>query len=367
MFANIAHAESIWKKGMEMNKKMYGFPNDESLWEQISNFITRIEKIIDWFSHFPEHVYKFTADIFAWIFKVLMLIGFQTPTFIFNNSYTQHTSLLFSSISVMVIIVFTIFESFMQMFSKVSKKKYTSFYTILKRLPIALGTSLSLPFIFEIAFKTLNKLTKNIANMGGNLFKGDNFSDLLTLSGVDVLGMIVFDVICIGLMVPVLINSGRRFWQIFLHLSISPLAFSAWIFDRHRHLHKKWWNNVKDLSLVQLVYAVFILLLGTFLYAVRFVSADMMIFKILIIMGALHSLANPPSFITKFDRTGRNEIGLFDSYVKLYKNFRKVTSLKEAASLKYYRSQKVLNSKRSELRSKHGKRFVDDLLPKNLK
>jgi len=365
LFANIAHAESFIERGSVEKHGLFNDYGDQNLWERVSALVGKVETTIEWFSHFPEHVYHFTADIFSWIFKTLMMIGFQTPTFIFNNPYTQHTSLLFSSISVMIVILFTMFESFVQMLSKVSKKKYTNFYTIMKRFPIAIGASLSLPYIFEKGFKLLNRITRGIASLGGDLFKGDNFSNLLTLSGIDIIGMIVFDVVCIGLIIPVLINQGRRLWRIFLHVSISPILLSCWIFDRHRHHFNTWLENVKDLAFVQIVFATFILLMGLLLYTVRFLSADMWIFKILIIIGALHHLANPPSFVTRFDRTDRkSEIGLFDSYKNLYSNVRRVTSLKNVKGLRYYNAQKQLRADKLALRSKHGKRFVDDLIKK---
>lgn len=265
----------------------------------------------------------------------------------------------------MIVIILTMFESFVQMTSKVSKKKYTNFYTIIKRFPIAAGISLSLPFIFEHGFKLLNKITRGIASLGGDLFKGDNFTNLLSLSGIDIIGMIIFDVICIGLIVPILVNQGKRLWRIFLHTSIAPIALSAWIFDRHRRHFDQWLENMKDLAFVQIVFSTFILLMGFLLYTVRFLTVDMWIFKILIIVGALHHLANPPSFVSRFDRTDRkSEVGLFESYGKLYNNVRKVTNVKNTPLLKGYQLQKQVKLDKSALRMKHGRRFVDDLMKK---
>lgn len=362
MFANITHAESFLDKGDITKHGAFNNYGDQGLLERVSSFIDKAEVTINWFKHFPEHVANFTADIFAWIFKMLMLVGFQTPTFIFNNPYTQHTSLIFSSISVFIVVILTIVESFFQMTSKVTKKDYTNFYTILKRFPVAIGASLTLPYIFQWGFKLLNSLTKSISKLGETLFDGKNLSELMKVSGIDVIGMIIFDFICIGMIVPVLINSGKRYYRLFFNLTLSPLAFSAWIFNRHKHFHKQWWETIQDLAFVQVVYATFILIMGLLLYTVRFLTVDMWIFKVLIIIGALHHLANPPSFITAYNRQRRNEVGLFDTYKNVIGGVMRVKGLTKYDPTKYYRSQKKLNVTRKALRNQHGRRFVDDLL-----
>src|SRR5690606_9852507 len=117
----------------------------------------------------------------------------QIPSFLFNNSFTINTTLTFSLISISIIILLTIYESFVQMLSKVSKKKYTDFSKIMKRFPVAIGVAGFTPFLFQEGFKIVNKLTRGITSLGGNLFKENKFNEVISLSGVDVLGMILFD------------------------------------------------------------------------------------------------------------------------------------------------------------------------------
>lgn len=335
------------------------------MWERVGELVDKVNGVIDWFSNIKEHIYDFSIDIFAYCFKLLMMVGLQAPSFIFNNSFTINTTLVFSLISVTLIILLTIFESVIQMTSKVTKQQFTKFEDIMKRLPIAIGVAGCVPFLFEQGFKMINRLTRGIINIGGDLFGANTLSQAISLSAVDVIGMVLFDIVLVGMIIPILLQSGRRYWDLFCLSAISPLALTAFIFDRHRHLFKQWWNTIKKISMIQLVYAVFILLIGIFLYGARFISPDFWIYKILIVLGALFRLSNPPSFVKSYTRGDEEDvIGMFDTYKKTFKGVFNTVTLKNFTPLNYYKSQKALTKQRQALRSQHGKRFVDNLLKK---
>src|SRR5690606_12904596 len=103
----------------------------------IGEIVKNILAAIDWLKNIKQNLYDLSIDIFSFVFEMIMLVGLQIPSFLFNNSFTVNTTLTFSLISISIIILLTIYESFVQMLSKVSKKKYTDFSKILKRLPIA--------------------------------------------------------------------------------------------------------------------------------------------------------------------------------------------------------------------------------------
>lgn len=364
LFTKLAHAESLkdivfQKKGI-LTTDFTG--EDKTTWLGIGEIVKNVLAAFEWLKDIKQHIYDFSIDIFSFVFEMLMLVGLQTPSFIFNNSYTVNTTMTFSMISISIVILLTIYESIMQMLNKVSKQRYTKFSDILKRFPIAVGITGFTPFLFEQGFRLINKLTKGITSLGGNLFKENNLSEVISLSGVDVLGMILFDVVALGLLIPILLQGGRRWFDLFTLCTISPLALTAWIFDRHRHLHAQWWSNIKRLSIIQLIMATFIVLMGIFLYGARFISADMWVYKILVILGALFRIANPPNFVKSYVRGEEDIIGMFDTYKKAFTGVYKTVSLKSFKPLNFYRSQKAINVQRATLRANHGKRFVDNLL-----
>ncbi|MGV3163515.1 hypothetical protein, partial [Streptococcus hyovaginalis] len=106
--------------------------------------------------------------------------------------------------------------------------------------------------------------------------------------------------------VPVLWQNGRRFFDIMVLGVVSPLALTAWIFDPYRHLFRQWWDNVKHLSLVQVYYSLFLLILGWFIFGIPTPSAITgMIVKMLVVIGGFNRMTSPPRIVTKhLDRGG---------------------------------------------------------------
>src|SRR5690606_22047794 len=172
-------------------------------------------------------------------------------------------------------------------------------------------------------------------------------------------------IVLIALLIPILLQNGRRWWDLMCLAAVSPFALASWIFDRHEHFFNQWWSNVKRLSLVQLVYALFILMLGLFIYATRFMSPDAWLIKILIISGGLFRLANPPQFVTNYARGGDIESMYGDMKGSAKRVFDTIT-LKNIKSAQFIKKT-FANHKESkaksllELRKKHGQRHVKGL------
>jgi hypothetical protein len=320
-----------------------------------------IMKWLDWYNNLQGSLPKLTADLLTSIFHFLSKIILTTPMFIFNNSYLKNTSLTFALVSITLVTLFTVFESFMQM----CKKDHTDFKKIIKRWAIVAGVSGFMPFAFETGFTYLNKLTNAITSMGMN---GGNPSGYIyneQYGFFDTLILILFDLTAIALLIPVCLQTGKRWWDLMCLACISPLALSASIFDRHKHYFNTWWSKVKSLSLVQLVYAVFLLLMGIFIFSTQSMQGGIftLIVKLLIVIGGLLRMANPPRVVSNmtgdkadiFDQWDEGKGTLKDIYNTLtFKNFR----------LRVFMQKKAENKmkKVAALRKKNGRRYVDDLL-----
>jgi hypothetical protein len=320
-----------------------------------------IMKWLDWYNNLQGSLPKLTADLLTSIFHFLSKIILTTPMFIFNNSYLKNTSLTFALVSITLVTLFTVFESFMQM----CKKDHTDFKKIIKRWAIVAGVSGFMPFAFETGFTYLNKLTNAITSMGMN---GGNPSGYIyneQYGFFDTLILILFDLTAIALLIPVCLQTGKRWWDLMCLACISPLALSASIFDRHKHYFNTWWSKVKSLSLVQLVYAVFLLLMGIFIFSTQSVQGGIftLIVKLLIVVGGLLRMANPPRIVSNmtgdkadiFDQWDEGKGTLKDIYNTLtFKNFRPRVFFQKKAENKI--------KKVAALRKKSGRRYVDDLL-----
>jgi len=103
---------------------------------------------------------------------------------------------------------------------------------------------------------------------------------------------------------------------------VSPLAGVCWVFNPLNHYFRQWWSSLKSLSLVQLVYAAFLLLLGLFIYGVP-TPHDFYGFvtKLLIIIGAFARLKNPPLFIKRHLDQGGTLGDVYNEGAKARKGF----------------------------------------------
>ncbi|MBT2730487.1 hypothetical protein J7E63_27045 [Bacillus sp. ISL-75] len=269
----------------------------KTVYANIEYITAKIIVALDWLNNLPGSLPKLTADLFTSVYHFLSKIALQTPLIIFDNPFIQNTSLTFSLLSISLVTFLLIYESFMKML----KKKHTDFKKILKRYSIAVAVSGFAPFAFNTGFTFLNQLSNAITKIGGGI-DGGNVNGFIageTLGFFDTLIVILFDLTTIALLIPVCLQAGRRWWDLFCLAAITPLALSCWVFERHEHYFKTWWNKVKSLSMVQLVYSVFILMMGIFIFTTQSLQGGIytLSIKLLIVCGGLYRLSNPPRFV----------------------------------------------------------------------
>jgi hypothetical protein len=143
---------------------------------------------------------------------------------------------------------------------------------------------------------------------------------------------------------------------------MTPMALTAWIFDSYRHLFDKWWKNIKQLSLMQITYALFICILGILIFGTRNIVPNdptTIIVKLMVIAGGLWRLANPPSFVLVAGDNGKDvwSIGkeLFNTFT--FKKFIPVEFYKAEIKprLDKYRNEKLEDMR--VIRKLTGKRY----------
>lgn len=341
------------------------FTEWKSLFSKLEWVLDKIIVVFKWIGYGIENMQQVSIDLLSFIYKTLATFVLTTPTYIFSNPYLKSTSLTFSIISISLVTFLTVYESIMQ----VTKQKHTKFKDIIKRYFIVVGATGFAPFLFEKGFELLNKLSTLITKMGGDMIKSKEFFANHALSGLDVSILFAFDVVLLAMLFPILLQNGRRWWDLLCLATLSPLAGVAWVFDRHRHYFNSWWNSVKRLSLIQIVYAIFILLLGVFIFSTRMIDTYSSAFfvKMLVSIGALHSMINPPRIVLALTQgDGRDVFDTYDSYKKSYKDIYNTLTLKNFRPANLIRDKVTQSNKRKEevakLRQKHGIRSVDHLL-----
>ncbi|MEH7374060.1 hypothetical protein [Neobacillus drentensis] len=301
----------------------------KTVYQNIEYITGKIIAALDWLNNLPGSLPKYTADLFTSVYHFLSKIALQTPLIIFDNPFIHNIFLTFSLLSISLVTILLIYESFMKML----KKKNTDLKKIAKRYAIAVAVSGFAPFAFKTGFTFLNELSDAISKIGGGIDGGNvnGFISAGTLGFFDTLIIILFDLTVIALLVPVCLQAGRRWWDLFCLAAITPLALSCWVFDRHQHYFNTWWKRVKTLSMVQIVYSVFILMMGIFIFATQSLQGGIytLFIKLLIVAGGLFRLANPPKFVAKMTGDKKDIFDSFDEGKDAFKATKKILFFKD--------------------------------------
>ena len=290
----------------------------QRLFENIGYVATKISDGIKWINNSFENIEQVSIDFLSFIYETLSKIVLTTPTMIFNNSYIQNTTLTFSVISISLVTILTIFESIMQ----VTRQKHTKFPEIIKRYFTAVTLTGFAPFLFEKGFTLINKLTVAITKIGGEFANNNTLLGDKVLSTLDIGIMLGFDIVLFAMLFPILLQNGRRWWDLMCLAAVSPLAGTAYVFDRHRHYFNTWWKSVKHLSLIQLVYAVFIMFMGVFIFATQNMTGWSLILKLAIVAGGMWRMLNPPKIVNVL--TSGDSKDVFDMYHDYKTGFKQV-------------------------------------------
>jgi hypothetical protein len=325
-------------------------------WDKIGSALLNM---INWMIHFKENIAQLSVNLLTDIYELLMLV-LQTPLFIFNNGYIKDITMTFSGISILIVTVLTMIEGILRMF----KKGRTGIRDISSRWSIATIISGASPFLFEKTFAFLNMVSKAISQIGGSEIRSADVMNQLKLSGFDTIALIGFDLIILALMIPLILQNGRRFWDLMCLAAITPLAMSAWVFPKHKHKFDLWWSNVKKLSLVQLVYSTFICLMGVFIFGTRnVVDSGGMFLRSIIVIGGLYRMVNPPQIIRQMIDQGGDIEDMGSSMWKTAKSVYDTVTLKNVKTLGMIKKHNQNKTKKiSSLRKKYGKRYVGNLI-----
>lgn len=297
----VENKEKVTEKINQTKEKINSVSN---AWDEIGNFFLGI---INWIKDIPQNITNLSIDLLVAIYDLLATFILQTPLFIFDNAIFTSTTIKFSIISIFTTILVTLFESI----RKIMNKKHTDFKRIMERLPVAVFVTGISPFLFNSVFYLLNKLSSAITNIGSGSIK----SQAKVFEGhmpnvIDMLVLIGFDIGLIILLYNILFQTGRRWFNLLACGVMTPLAMTAYMFDDHKHLHSKWWDTIKGLSMVQLTYSVFLCLLGLLIFGFYADGWKELGFKLLLTLGSLHALAFPPKFVLRYADNGKDTVSM---------------------------------------------------------
>lgn len=281
------------------------------------------ESVKTWFKELPHNIALWSIELSAKLYELCSSLILKTPLWLFDNQFFHNTTYKFSLIAIGAVSILTAVEGIKRMLPN-NKYKPMELKVISKRWFMVAGAMSVVPWLFQKTFQGLNWISDTIISMGADNMRLNALPENIKL--FDVLVLIGFDLVLISTAIPILWQNGRRFFDILILSLSSSFALSAWVFDSYKGWHKQWWENIKKLSLVQVYYSLFLLVLGWFIYSVPTPSDFTgMVVKLLVTIGGFTRLLSPPQLIAgRLDKGGGfDEItgGVKETISKTKRNF----------------------------------------------
>ncbi|MEM4994980.1 hypothetical protein WKH56_20660 [Priestia sp. SB1] len=371
LFANMADAASFtddgdvtkgYFSGKAIEERGGRFGDFKSLFsklEQVANFLISGGDTI---KNAPSTLPNASIEFLAWIYKTISSVILYTPLMLFNNDYFTDTTGIFMTISAGLVVILTIFEGIKRM----CKKDSTGLKEIGMRVPVATVLAGAAPWLFKKTFQFLNYISSIFINLSHKQMTNIKENPLIMWDGLNTIALLGFDIVLLVMMFGVLMQNGRRWFDIICLGCLCPVALTAWVFKDHRHHFDTWFSNVKDLSFVHLYYAIFLFIIGMIMFGTPMYSLVTMptafLAKFLIIIGGLYRLKHPPKLFSSKLESG---VGINTMLKTVGNSFlmAKFPVAKMAIDQvnKFRSKQEVDKETLAELRQKHGRRFVGDL------
>lgn len=241
-----------------------------------------------------------SAEVMTWTYETLTKVVLHTPSFLFDTEWLKQNTMTFTGLSIVLIVCIAIYEGFERLISGVvNPKDLTPMSQVYKRLPVVLGVSAVAPTLFYYGFQGLNWVTDKIISITDTFMEqGLSSINAVDISVYELLLFGLFDIALIGMLVPVFLQNFRRWFELLVLSSITPLALACWMFNSKEYLFTMWWDSIKKRSTTQLVYAIYILFIGILMFGTKIPETGWeLLIKLGVMVGGLSSMANPPQII----------------------------------------------------------------------
>lgn len=269
-------ARLLFNNVIEFLRMLFGLGKEEALKKQIdSPILTMLNDI-----------FRFIADIVTW-----------TPEFFFDNSWIADIVNHFGLLSIGLITTLTMVEGI----KKILGLNHTPMGKILSRLPFALTISYFAPMLFTKGAHYLNKLTHSIINLSYSELSRYTDFNLFGFMNTMVMTIFVFGFLITS--IPILLNHGKRWFNLIALLIITPLAMTAYLFDSLRTYYNMWLSKLQSLVVSQIAYAIYITILALIMalpmeWSGMIVDPMKVLYtKLLVVIGGLWQMAFPPKFV----------------------------------------------------------------------
>ena len=262
----------------------------------------------------------------VWSYDAITSVVLHTPLFLFDSDWFKDNIAMFTGLSLGLSMILAIHEGFKRMLGHFFKTKsqidatHTDMGRISRRLPLVLLGSAIAPAGFFYGFQAINWLTSAIINIGkSQMASGLSGIEFNAISWTEMFVFLMFDIALIGMMIPIFLQNFRRWFDLMALGIMTPVALSCWMFKAHEHYFKSWWDHIKKCSMTQLVYGVFLLIIGSLMFGTKVPETSWeVVIKIGVIIGGLWRMANPPNIVRRYVDTGADITDMWNGASKSF-------------------------------------------------
>lgn len=238
-----------------------------------------------------------------------------TPFELFKNPAMIGILLKMSGISMAVVTVLTMIEGLKRTLSL----SYTPMSQIAVRFPIAIVVSAIVPFIFYYTAIGVNELVSYMGLITGGAMEGnDVFVNHLTgLSNSIFMSVLTFFfLIALGFyLFKILLYHAYRWFGLMFNMLVTPFVMVSYIFKPFESILSMWTKDNIQKFFVQVAHSFMLGLIAIILYSPNLLPThsawqgmEYGIIKIMLAIGGLHMMLNPPGWVRGMMDSGANSL-----------------------------------------------------------
>lgn len=245
-------------------------------------------------------------DFISWSFSSLTKLVTTVPVDLISNSNAFKLQGIFMGYGVLMMILLSMTEGYRAIIGV----SYTKPSTLFGRSFVAIvGAGLTMPVVIWLITVT-NKFVQVILVLGETYFNGASdlgnmLRDFSASGAGNFLASLLFMIAFFYFIAHALFKVGIRWFDLLMNVIGSPFAWAAYVTDgTSKHLFN-WMSSTGRLIIVNVMYAFYVVVISVVIMAPGPVeSFGGWLARMLLLVGGLYRLANPPAWIQSMDAQG---------------------------------------------------------------
>lgn len=286
----------------------------EQLQEIFNGTLKKGMKETSKFDSFMSDIVEMSIDVLSYIYYLITEVIIATPALVFNTAWFSDSYLKFAGISILAFTFMAIYNAGRKTFNL----SHTKLRDVVRRYFLAITGIGFATFFFQQFFKIIRFISEVIVSIGYHQIKAVDFTSLSAATTGDTIALALFVLVTIGLATNIVLQNGRRWFQIVFIALTTSFSLSAWVFDSTRSIFSDVKEKFVKLSITQLYYSTMISIMGLFIVGTAGVESILeLIIKLAMIAGGLSIMTKPPQILGKYiDKNTETMLNMYENLKK---------------------------------------------------